>query len=86
MKNMKKMMALALCGVVLFGGTPVGVKAAEADNVENVQSETDTASKGGLLRKDNIITKYRVHNGKLQYRRWNTTYGVWVDPYWIDLS
>lgn len=32
-----------------------------------------------------IEIKYRVHNGVPQYRRWNATYGYWVDPYWIDL-
>lgn len=34
---------------------------------------------------DEIITKVRVNNGKLQYRRWNATRGYWVDPDWIDL-
>ncbi len=34
---------------------------------------------------DVIVTKTRVYNGKLQYRRWNQTKGVWVDPYWIDM-
>ena len=35
-----------------------------------------------------IEIKYRYDNytGKLQYRRWNATYGYWVDPYWIDLN
>lgn len=34
---------------------------------------------------DIIVTKYRFKNGKYQYRRWNETRGVWVDPYWIDV-
>ena len=33
-----------------------------------------------------IETKFRTYNGKLQYRRWNATYGYWVDPDWIDLN
>jgi len=33
---------------------------------------------------DIIITKTRMHNGRLQYRRWNETRGYWVYPYWID--
>lgn len=33
---------------------------------------------------DIIIYKYRVNNGRLQYRRWNDTQGKWVDNYWID--
>lgn len=36
-------------------------------------------------RKDVIVMKKRVFNGKQQYRRWNETRKVWVDPYWIDL-
>ncbi len=34
---------------------------------------------------DVIVYKYRLLNGKQQYRRWNETRGYWVDPYWIDL-
>ena len=34
---------------------------------------------------DVIVYKYRLLNGKQQYRRWNATRGYWVDPYWIDL-
>ena len=34
---------------------------------------------------DVIVYKYRIYNGKRQYRRWNETRGYWVDPYWIDV-
>lgn len=34
---------------------------------------------------DQIEVMTRVHNGKMQYRRWNATRGRWEDPYWIDL-
>lgn len=34
---------------------------------------------------DKIEVKYRLYNGKRQYRRWNVTRGYWVDPYWINL-
>ena len=33
---------------------------------------------------DVIVLKTREYQGRLQYRRWNETKGVWVDPYWID--
>ena len=33
---------------------------------------------------DVIVYKYRIYNGKCQYRRWNETRGYWVDPYWMD--
>lgn len=36
--------------------------------------------------KDTIETKYRYHNGHVQYRRWNATQGYWVDPDWINAT
>lgn len=36
--------------------------------------------------KDTIETKYRYHNGHVQYRRWNATKGYWVDPDWINAT
>ncbi len=33
-----------------------------------------------------IVKYYRMHNGKLQYRRYNTKTKKWVDPYWIDVK
>lgn len=35
-------------------------------------------------RADVIVTKFRNYHGILQYRRWNETRGVWVDPEWIN--
>ena len=34
---------------------------------------------------DKIVIKYRIYNGKYQYRRWNDTKQCWVDPNWIDM-
>lgn len=34
---------------------------------------------------DVIVYKFRVYNGKRQYRRWNQTRGYWVDSHWIDI-
>lgn len=34
---------------------------------------------------DVIVYKYRMWNGKVQYRRWNKTKGYWVDANWIDI-
>lgn len=34
---------------------------------------------------DVIIYRYRIENGRKQYRRWNETRGYWVDPYWLDV-
>lgn len=39
----------------------------------------------GVYGTDVIEYRYRVlSDGTLQYRRWNATKNVWVDPYWID--
>lgn len=34
---------------------------------------------------DIIETKYRIKDGKIQYRRWNCSRLCWVDSDWIDL-
>ena len=36
-------------------------------------------------RDDIIVTKFRILNDVIQYRRWNETKGVWVDDDWINL-
>lgn len=38
-----------------------------------------------LLSEDIIVTKYRKYNNRLQYRRWNYTKQIWLDPCWIDV-
>lgn len=35
---------------------------------------------------DVIVVKKRIYNGRPQIRRWNETWGYWVDPYWIDMT
>lgn len=35
---------------------------------------------------DVIVIKKRIYQGRLQYRRWNETWGYWVDPCWIDTA
>lgn len=37
-----------------------------------------------IQRTDVIVTKFRLYNGLVQYRRWNETKGCWVDPDWIN--
>ncbi len=46
-----------------------------------VQDSGETISPRG----DIIEIKYRVFNGKIQYRRWNVTQQKWVDSEWIDM-
>lgn len=35
---------------------------------------------------DSIVTKYKLINSKLYYRRWNETKGYWVDSEWIPYN
>lgn len=35
---------------------------------------------------DVIVTKFRIHNGDVQCRRWNETQNCWVDPGWINVT
>lgn len=50
---------------------------------ENTQNETSEVQIVPFA--DVIVRKYRLYNGKRQYRRWNDTRGYWVDKYWIDI-
>lgn len=70
-------MVTAMMVLTVFAGT-----AQAAASVEIGPSMSTTTIEP---RKDVIVTKYRYYNGKVQYRRWNETYGYWVDSAWIDL-
>lgn len=35
---------------------------------------------------DSIVTKYKLINAKLYYRRWNESKGYWVDSDWIPYN
>lgn len=58
----------------------------ESTFLPNVSEEyTEDAEQGSVvLRADKIVIKWRIYNGKNQYRRFNATKNQWVDPYWID--
>lgn len=34
---------------------------------------------------DTILVRYRVYQGRTQYRRWNESRKIWVDPYWRNV-
>lgn len=79
---MKKIICVGMVGAVMALSPVFPVLAAE--NVACV-SQRGTEETAEVYRADVIVVKYRMNNGKMQYRRWNETKGVWVDPYWIDL-
>lgn len=88
--KLKKQFLLASCAVLLTVGIGLPVNAQES-NVQNSEQvscyiipQSDKMSITPYA--DKIVTKYRVSNGVLQYRRWNQTQGYWVDPDWIDMT
>lgn len=91
-KSAKIITALFMTAVLAQGAVMIA-SAAENNSttdsiaaVETVSTESDTASTVVQPRKDVIVKKWRVYNGKRQYRRWNDTKKVWVDKAWIDYN
>ncbi len=77
MKRIKRVIAL-LTGCLMLGGYSADLQA--------MDNRTQEVTDGMIVySSDVIVTKTRVYNGKLQYRRWNETKNCWVDPYWIDM-
>ena len=85
MKYVKNMVLVALLSTFIVNMIPVTSYAVSANNVEIKTDAINHLPSGYEVQKAQIIKKYRVHNGTLQYRRWNVTTGKWVDPYWINL-
>lgn len=45
----------------------------------------DGPKKGQILSGGTIVKRYRMYNGRPQYRRWNETYRRWVDSRWREM-
>lgn len=79
----KFLIVTAMCAL-LVGVAPIAsVSAAEVE--QDVQEQSVQNDIGVAPYADEIVMKFRVHNNKVQYRRWNQTRGYWVDKKWIDL-
>lgn len=76
---MKRLIA-ALLLMTVFSIAPARIGAEDVPCIVTVVHEATP-----FATEDDIIIKYRKYNGKWQYRRWNDTKKIWVDPYWIDL-
>ena len=70
-----------LCVTILF---PTAVSAQEVDTREVSSVSLDASDVTISPRADVIVVKFRVYNVVLQFRRWNETWGYWVDPYWMN--
>ena len=80
----KFLIVTAMCAL-LVGVAPIAsVSAAEVE--QDVQEQSVQNDIGVAPYADEIVMKFRVHNNKVQYRRWNQTRGYWVDKKWIDLT
>ena len=77
----RKLLFVMVLWLTLGNCVPIEVNAAESYSYGFLcETNNDT-----VMRADVIVKKYRMHYGVPQYRRWNETRGVWVDPDWIDL-
>lgn len=81
----KKLLIVAAVCASLFVVMPTAsVNAAEVEG--DVQEQSVQNDIGVAPYADEIVMKFRVHNNKVQYRRWNQTRGYWVDKDWITLK
>lgn len=84
MKYVRNVVVVMLLCILMVNMMPVNSLAINSDRGE-IKTDAISYSPGGYdIQKTEIITKYRICAGKLQYRRWNVTRGKWVDPYWIN--
>ena len=74
-----------LVAVFCLTAIPLTAHAQECGNVSPVSATSESAKTSISPRADVIVMKFRVYNGVLQYRRWNETWGYWVDPYWKNV-
>ncbi|MFR3788360.1 MAG: hypothetical protein ACLTWR_13895 [Agathobaculum desmolans] len=74
-----------LCALGAAAIMATAVPTAFAANIPQISISQSTSESTIAPCADVIVYKYRIYNGKQQYRRWNETRGYWVDPYWIDL-
>lgn len=82
---MKKKMVGFIFSVLLIN-TIYPLPALAAGNVSVYEYEYNFSENSIVPYADVIQTKYRIHNGVPQYRRWNSTKNRWVDPHWINMN
>ncbi len=77
MKKKIKLIILLLVAVLAITKQETNVVWGAEEIIEKTDEE---ATRG-----DEIIIKYRIYNGIIQYRHWNVTKNRWVEPDWINL-
>lgn len=78
----KKFLYTLLMGISLATAFP----AVQAVDLSAAQDSNLTPDGNSIVSPcaDKIVIKYRILNGKKQYRRWNETKHCWVDSHWIN--
>ncbi len=76
----KTLLVLAVIFTVMMSPTQ-SLQASSNNDAAQVQAEA-----ANMQRSEVIVKRVRVYKGVVQYRRWNKTYGYWVDPDWIDVG
>ena len=79
---MKKRLLCALGAAAIM---TTAVPTAFAADIPQVPSPQNNNESTIAPYADVIVYKYRIYNGKKQYRRWNETRGYWVDSKWLDV-
>lgn len=72
----------AICDLIMFSSFSLQVFAKE-ETTKVIQEEQENETIVPMA--DVIETIYRIYNDKLQCRRWNKTWGYWVDADGITL-
>lgn len=82
----KRLMSFFAVMLIYFGiAIPVNAQRFEdANETIEIQkiSESDVSYNVFAIQ---IEYKFRYNNRVRQYRRWNASYGFWIDPYWINI-
>ena len=87
MKKARWKKVIAAGAVLMSLGMVCPVANLHAEEVNTSYEEVIEASSGSISTyADQIEYVYRIHNGRVQKRRWNYTQGEWVDKKWIDVG
>lgn len=82
---MLKKLIVVLTLALMISGSVLSASAEEVWVVEDTTIVEQSEGNSGAIvpMADKIVTKFRIYNGKHQYRHWNETHGYWVEPDWI---
>ena len=85
---MLKKLIVVLTLSLMVSGFVLSASAEEVGLVEDTTVVEQSGGNGGTIvpMADKIVTKFRIYNGKHQYRNWNETRNRWVEPNWITYA